>query len=363
MKRTVFFLSMLATGLLVSSCSNDLDEGQEAAGSGGKPISFNVWERKQLRSETTTDIKDFRLLAADEMGKTLIDGLEVTGKDTHWSYSPLGLWPETETTQVNFYAFSPAEAHGVTNALAGQTGPSPTINYALPGHSVNASRPLSNQEDLLVAHHTGTFFAEGVSGVNLNFRHALSRVLFKAKSEGSLGFTVLGIALKNIKGSGTLNLASLPKDATTFVYPTTTATLADPGYRVYWDTSADTNGDLVANLETGVEIAGDGEYHNIVALYVIPQTNEASDLKKTTELTEGSGTGTFTKFYIEITYKEVGQTDSEAKTYAVPVPAIVGDATASSIAFEIERQYTFQFELFSHGLASISALPESIDED
>jgi uncharacterized protein (TIGR02145 family) len=32
-------------------------------------------------------------------------------------------------------------------------------------------------------------------------------------------------------------------------------------------------------------------------------------------------------------------------TYAVPVPAIAGDAYASSIAFEMERQYTFQFEL------------------
>ncbi|GHS93519.1 hypothetical protein FACS1894207_0050 [Bacteroidia bacterium] len=359
MKRTVFFLSMLATGLLVSSCSNDLDEGQEAAGS-GKPISFNVLEHKQLRSATTTStINDFRLLAVDETGKTLIDGLEVTGTGAHWTYSPLGLWPETETTQVNFYAFSPAEADGIDEGLAGQTGPSPTIKYALPGHSVNTLLSLSDQEDLLVTHHTGTFFKEGVSGVNLNFRHALSRVLFKAKSESSHTFEVLGIALKNIKSSGKLNLASLPKDNATF-------DLAGSGYRIYWDTSVGTNGDLVANLGKGVTIKGDGDYHyfivdDTVALYVIPQENTVSSLDKVTLVN-----GTFiapSGFYIEITYKESGQSNEEAVTYAVPVPAIVGDAYKSSIAFEIERQYTFQFELFSHGLAPVNPLTENIDKD
>ena len=369
MKRNIFFLSMLAAGLLASSCSNDLDEGQEVAGGGGKPISFSVWKHKQLRSAATTTatISDFRLLAANnETDETLIDGLEVTGNGTHWTYSPLGLWPET--AQVNFYAFSPAAANGVTKALAGQTGTSagaPTISYTLPGHSVNTSLLLSSREDLLVAHHTGAFVTEGVSGVDLNFRHALSRVLFKAKSEGSQDFVVLGIALKNIKSSGKLNLASLPKDGATFAYPTTTATIANPEYQTYWDTSAGDNGDLVVDLGTGVSVKGD-KYYDIVgdadALYVIPQKNpDISYLTKATDIT-GSSSFSTSQFYIEITYKESGQTNEEAVTYAVPVPAIVGDAYASSIAFEIERQYTFQLELFSHGLSGISAFTEGIDK-
>ncbi|GHT35185.1 hypothetical protein AGMMS49574_24060 [Bacteroidia bacterium] len=340
---------MLAIALITSSCSNDIDDGQTlAAGSSGQAITFKPWANKQLRSATTAaDITDFRLLAWEDAGSVLINGLLVAGSGTSWTYSPLAFWPETGL--VNFYAFSPAGSSGVTNALAGQSDP-PSIDYELPGHSVNTSTTLAGQEDLLVTNHTNDYAHEGVAGVTLNFRHALSRILVQAKSEGINEFVVLGVALKNIKSSGTLNLGDLPKDAAAFVYPTDNATVASPGYQTLWDTSTGTNGDLVANLPAGgVAVSGSSTYTDVIgdddALYVIPQENVASDLTKTTDIT-GSPSSPSSLFYIEITYKEKGQADAEAKTYAVPVPAIVGDARESSIAFEMERQYTFQFELF-----------------
>ncbi|GHT68771.1 hypothetical protein AGMMS50239_34510 [Bacteroidia bacterium] len=343
---------MIAIALITGSCSNDLDEvPAPAAGSSGHAITFESWTNKPLRAATKADdVTDFAVLATDTttgaIDTVLINGVRVTGSNaTSWTYTPLAFWPETAA--VNFFAFSPTAAVGITNgatALAGQydTIPGePSIEYELP-------TVLTNQADLLVARHSGTYAAEGASGVTLNFRHALSRVLFQAKSESSMGFIVSSIKLKNVKSKATLDLNNVPKDATAFPYPTDNATIDTVGYQTFWEPdspTAPTVVDLEANLTT-TAVAGGGAWTYIVgdadALYVIPQENEASDLKNATLVT---GADPSSLFYIEITYKEDGL-GAVDRTYAVPVPAIVGDAYKSSIAFEMERQYTFQFELF-----------------
>ncbi|GHV29895.1 hypothetical protein FACS1894177_01550 [Bacteroidia bacterium] len=344
---------MIAIALITSSCSNDLDEvPAPAAGSSGHAITFESWTNKPLRAATKADdVTDFAVLATDTttgaIDTVLINGVRVTGSNaTSWTYTPLAFWPETAA--VNFFAFSPTAAPGVTNgatALAGQydTIPGePGIEYELP-------TTLADQRDLLVARHSGTYAAEGATGVTLNFRHALSRVLFQAKSESSMDFIVSSIKLKNVKGKATLDLNNVPKDATAFPYPTDNATIDTVGYQTFWEPDSPTTPtvvDLEANLTT-TAVAGGGAWTYIVgdadALYVIPQENEASDLKNAT-LVDGLFTAP-SDFYIEITYREDGAGATD-RTYAVPVPAIVGDAYKSSIAFEMERQYTFQFELF-----------------
>ncbi|GHV06333.1 hypothetical protein FACS189416_6870 [Bacteroidia bacterium] len=337
----------------MSSCSNDIDEGQTlAAGSSGQAITFKPWANKQLRSATQAeDVTDFAVLATDTTQSTgagaLIDGALVTGSNAlGWTYSPPAFWPETAT--VNFFAYSPTAAPGVTGgavALVGQndkiTG-QPTIEYEM-------SAQLSDQRDLLVARRSSSFVQDGTGGVLLNFRHALSRVLFEAKSESGMQFIVSSIKLKNVKNKAKLDLNAVPKDTDPFPYPTDNATIASVGYQVHWVPvgATPTTVDLEANLTT-TTVAGDGKWHYVVAdddaLYVIPQENLASDLTKATPVGIGDPDPS-SRFYIEITYREdsVGGVN---KTYAVPVPAIVGDAYASSIAFEMERQYTFQFELF-----------------
>ncbi|GHU54871.1 hypothetical protein FACS189411_02270 [Bacteroidia bacterium] len=344
---------MLAIALITSSCSNDIDDGQTlAAGSSGQAITFKPWANKQLRSATQAkDVTDFAVLATDTTRSTgvgvLIDGALVTGSNAlGWTYSPPAFWPETAT--VNFFAYSPTAAPGVTGgtiALVGQddaTAGQPTIEYEM-------SAQLSNQRDLLVARRSSTFAQDGTGGVLLNFRHALSRVLFEAKSESGMQFIVSSIKLKNVKNKATLDLNAVPKDTEAFPYPTNNATIDTVGYQVHWVPvgATPTTVDLEANL-TNTTVAGDGQWHYVVAdddaLYVIPQKNLASDLTKATPVDIGDPDPS-SRFYIEITYREDGA-GGVNKTYAVPVPAIVGDAYASSIAFEMERQYTFQFELF-----------------
>ncbi|GHV05174.1 hypothetical protein FACS189416_4520 [Bacteroidia bacterium] len=352
MKKNLLSLSMLAIALITSSCSNDIDDGQTlAAGSSGQAITFKPWANKQLRSATQAkDVTDFAVLATDTTRSTgvgvLIDGALVTGSNASgWTYSPPAFWPETAT--VNFFAYSPTAAPGVTGgtiALVGQDDANPnepTIEYEM-------SAQLSDQRDLLVARRSSTFAQDGAGGVLLNFRHALSRVLFEAKSESGMQFIVSSIKLKNVKNKATLDLNAVPKDTDPFPYPTDNATIDTVGYQVHWEPDvASTVVDLEANL-TNTTVAGDGNWHYVVAdddaLYVIPQENLASNLTKATPVGIGDPDPS-NLFYIEITYREDGA-GAVNKTYAVPVPAIVGDAYASSIAFEMERQYTFQFELF-----------------
>ncbi|GHT14306.1 hypothetical protein FACS189426_20440 [Bacteroidia bacterium] len=349
---------MLAIALIISSCSNDLDEGQTpAVNNSGHAIKFDSWANKQLRAAATKaeDVTDFAVLATDTatgaIDPVLIDGKVVIGSNASgWTYSPLAFWPETAA--VNFFAFSPTAAVGITKGateLVGQNDKNPggpptpvTIEYELP-------TTLTDQVDLLVARHSGTYAAEGASGVTLNFRHALSRVLFQIKSESSMDFIVSSIKLKNLKGKATLDLNDVPKDTDLFPYPTDNATIVSPGYQVHWVDDGTTVVDLDANLSDTLVVGG-GAWTNVVAdadaLYVIPQENsEISTLSRTTEITTNPTLAPATQFYIEITYREKGA-GATNRTYAVPVPAIVGDAYASSIAFEMERQYTFQFELF-----------------
>ncbi|GHT70076.1 hypothetical protein AGMMS50239_37890 [Bacteroidia bacterium] len=360
MKRNLFFLSMIAIALITGSCSNDLDEGQTpAAGSSGQAITFKTWANKPLRALPTqaADVVDFAVLATDPTAaaaaQVLIDGALVSGSNTlGWTYSPTAYWPETAT--VNFYAYSPAVATGVAPLSSSAGTGSPTaltgqkdVNTGEPGIEFTLPTTPASQQDLLVAHHSSTYGTDGSTGVPLTFRHALSRVKFQAKSESAQDFIVQSIKLKNLKGKATLDLSALPRDGAVFAYPSDNATVASPGYQTYWvPDGAATAIDLEATLsETSVLGATTG-WTDIVdgndALYIIPQTNVASDLPKATPVT---GADPSSLFYIEITYKE-DDLAATPVTYAVPVPAIAGDAYASSIAFEMEREYTFQFELF-----------------
>ena len=353
MKHKFFSLSVVAIALITSSCSNDIDEGQApGAYSGGQAITFEPWAIKQTKAAATQagDMKDFAVLATDTAAAdVLIDGALVSRTGSTWTYSPKAFWPETAT--VNFFAFSPTDAVNVAGgaaALVGQNDKNanePTIEYTLPAL-------LSDQKDLLVARHSGAYTQDGTTGVRLNFRHALSRVLFQAKSESATPFEVLSIKLMNVKSKATLYLNNVPKDAVVFPYPKNNDEINTTGYQTFWEPdnpATPTVVDLEAKL-TLDSVPGDGAWHYIVgdadALYVIPQENAASSMDSAT-VVDASFTP-LNEFYIEIAYQEIveaGQPVQPPKTYAVPVPAIVGDAYASSIAFEMERQYTFQFEL------------------
>jgi hypothetical protein len=364
--------------LFLASCSNDVDKLSTT--SDGKQISLKTWSDKTLKSGKITqlaDVKDFAVAAwvsgkipsIDGMAATvLINGVKATGDNTNgWVYSPTAFWPESDP--VDFYAYSPFASTGVDKGtfgsgleVDGSATTTPVISYVLPGHT-ESTESIADQEDLLIAHHQGTALTEYSSGVPLTFRHALSRVTVQAKSEGTAKFVVTSLKLMNVLGKATLDLSTLPRDATALPYATD-ATVGVNGYATYWQTDATSGGDLSVDFDEittnagqttetkvdGVDIPDDAKYYDVTtdeshALYVIPQTFASSDLVNATV------NGSSSEFYIEITYYQYyddATPDGPSVTYAVPVPAIVGPASASSIAFEMQKQYTFQFELIGN---------------
>jgi hypothetical protein len=93
-------------------------------------------------------------------------------------------------------------------------------------------------------------------------------------------------------------------------------------------------------------------------LYIIPQVPaHNADISVPAE----NGTSS-DYFYLEVKFKEVknGALGME-RTYAFPVPAQIGNPAASSIAFEIQRQYTFQLT-FGDSEKTINMGPITVDD-
>ncbi|GHU59283.1 hypothetical protein FACS189411_15930 [Bacteroidia bacterium] len=359
-KKLYGYLGMIAAVLLLGSCSRDIENAGiiKADAEAGRIIDFKTWMDKQTRAAPMTkeNMTSFTL-SAWQAGKTtlaadaLLNAVTVVraekgenGVDT-WTYKPKVSWPGSNT--VNFYAYSPALSTNLSTAL-GDATTSPTIEYNLPGHYLPPSPPnksVQYQEDFLVAGQSGSYASDGATGVVLNFRHALSRVLVKARNSSlSKSYVIKDVTLKNTKGSGTLDLSALPA---AFTYPVDEASLQADGYQTYWDVSGGSTGDLSADLpSSGVLINYSAvTYESVVdgqnGLYVIPQELDFNeDILVGTE----GGTSPKNQFYLEVSYTEAvnGVELGALHTYAFPIRAQVGDdRSASSIAFEIQRQYTF----------------------
>ena len=108
----------------------------------------------------------------------LISGTEFELKESTWgSGSSVFYWPATD--QVSFFAFSPNTTEQFSwGAAAAKTAP--TLTYTV-------KDAVKDQEDLVVAEAMNKQKATSGSteAVALNFKHALTKVGFKIKGEGS----------------------------------------------------------------------------------------------------------------------------------------------------------------------------------
>jgi hypothetical protein len=173
-------------------------------------------QKNQTRAGETTVIEDFRVsaqwktadptpFAADFMyGVEVVDASPGSG---NYSYSPTKYYPRTGG--VDFYAYSPAFSLSATNFPANATAPE--VDYVV--------SPAANlQEDFLIAKALATYDTgtsvwinpwDGTGKVPLIFNHALSQILFQARSEQEgVTFWVKDITLTNLKPKGTIDLAT-----------------------------------------------------------------------------------------------------------------------------------------------------------
>lgn len=106
-----------------------------------------------------------------------------------WTTAATYYWPKYD---LGFYAYAPTNISGVSISDAGKT-----ITGFTPGKNVD------NQVDLLVAYNTGNRTANEASGVELNFKHALSQIDVQAKcSNPNIEIVVKSISFVNVKTKG-----------------------------------------------------------------------------------------------------------------------------------------------------------------
>jgi hypothetical protein len=208
MKANFLFVSVIALAAL-TSCSND--ETMDAIEK-GNAITFRATTEKPMETravdKTEANITDFKVSSLYEGGTGFFDFTNVNvvrksggavGSNTSWEYAPERFWPLDGN--LTFFAYSPAGSQNVTDFSISATGQ--TIDYKV-------SSNLSLQEDFLVAE-SAKIASPASNAVNLPFKHALSQVIFSARSiVNGVSFEISEVGLENLNSSGTLDLTSAP---------------------------------------------------------------------------------------------------------------------------------------------------------
>lgn len=182
-KHLIWSLAALA----IAGCSNN----ETVDINRGDAIAFRTVAENMTRStvESTNTLSAFKVSGFTE-GKTLMSGVEVTKKDGKWTYANTQFWPESS---VDFYSVAPVGTN---------------VNITAESQKIEnftVDTDVAKQVDLLYAVNKGcTKEANGESGVAVNFRHALSQIVFKAKNTNeNLKVTVKGVEVVKVVNGGT----------------------------------------------------------------------------------------------------------------------------------------------------------------
>ena len=204
MMKSKYLLVTALSAAALTACNNDevLEVNQ------GRGISFQVATDASTRAQATTtnSIDEFMVwgFTQEEPPKTLMEDLSVSKTGSEWTYTGTIFWP---AAPVNFYSISPEPVSGkVSEGTVSITSDEQKIT------SFTVNTDQSQQVDLLYAVNKGeTKDGHESTPVSINFRHALSQIVFKAKNTNkNLKVIVKGVKIANIKKAGD------------FTYPNTT---------------------------------------------------------------------------------------------------------------------------------------------
>ena len=192
------FLMTAATMALVSSCSSDdvIKDNAEA-----NAITFSVTANNASRSNSmycNNNMPDNFQVWAEVDGKSYFAGEQYDRDNSTSKYLPHGgeyrYWP---STAVRFYALKDYE-QGTFNWATPFT---PTLTGFTPATTADA------QKDFIYAYNSGVRGAGDKNGAKtqeLNFRHALSQIVFKAqKNNSKIYVEIEGVTIKNVASQGT----------------------------------------------------------------------------------------------------------------------------------------------------------------
>ena len=200
MRKTL--IGMATVLVAMSSCMEDevLERNQ------GNALAFRASIDKALSRSgdgNVTDLgklQEFKVTATiDGQSNYFTDMMVNKSSGDAWTTAATYYWP---SYNLGFYAYAPTNIGGVSINDAGKK-----ITDFVPNKDVN------QQIDLLVAYNTGNRSNNEASGVELNFKHALSQIDVQAKcSNPNIEIVVKSIRFVNVKTKGS------------FTYPTQTTT-------------------------------------------------------------------------------------------------------------------------------------------
>ena len=270
MMKSKYLLVTALSAAALTACNNDevLEVNQ------GRGISFQVATEAATRAAATTtnSIDEFMVwgFTEEEPAKTLMDDLSVSKTGSDWTYTGTIFWP---AAPVNFYSISP---ESVSDKVSEGTVSITSNEQKITGFTVNTDQ--SQQVDLLYAvNKEEKKESHETEPVSINFRHALSQIVFKAKNTNdNLRVIIHGVKVGNIKKAGD------------FTYPsqaTTTQNTSESGSIVantqgVWDNvtteqtfAAGMSGIVTLNgkAETALDLTSKEDEVYTGALFMIPQ--------------------------------------------------------------------------------------------
>ncbi len=327
------YLAVALSAVALTACNNEdvLEVNQ------GRGISFQVATEASTRATatTTSTIDNFKVWGFTD-GKTLMNGIEVSKSGSEWTYDGTIFWPATD---VDFYSVSPAENCGGTVNISKDA-------QTITNFTVNTDQ--SQQVDLLYAVNKGEKKADHeASPVSINFRHALSQIVFKAKNTNeNLKVIVKGVRIANIKKAGDF---TYPDAATTAHNNSTTGSIVATTQGTWSNVST------AEKFSAGMDAAGvtlDGKVETAKdlsnatgALFMIPQALTPWN-PSTTGALNADNTGVYFLLNCQIlsgTNKDIQVWPSEAdETFAeIAVPA-------NTLTWEQGKKYVYTF-IFGEG--------------
>ena len=225
MKRSL--LTMAAALALVGCSQDDLVQGIENRPTGaigvnayvptvGRGTALNS-EGDLVKAENGFDLYAFLNdgKGTQFMGDANGNGIAFQGSGANGSYSwnyvtesEMRFWSEANDSPIKFVAVSPMNEKTTHLTLEKNIAyGSQTLEYTVPA-------TCSEQVDLMYAV-TGDYASNDESavhvmnGIDLQFHHALSQIVFKAKTESALLYAdVTKVEIKNLYGAGTFDMAT-----------------------------------------------------------------------------------------------------------------------------------------------------------
>lgn len=285
MKKTVLIVPALLALAAVSCTKSEVLESNSGE------IRFNVVANKATKADAIYDnsnFDQFTVYASTAEGSvadrtTYIDGDVINKVPGGWeNVSGTRFWPETA---LNFYAlrnadgfvWNPAEAHSFDFSVASEVSAQKDLLYAVKLNQTRTTTETGTGDEPVVV--------EGAP-VSLNFRHALSQIVFQAKNTNpNLYVEISGVKLVNVDDKGNYTLPEKDTDAIQVVTGDNAGGLTDPvtdQSRGSWTLGEITNTSYEISFSQPFELNGAKDATAVAldgyvpsAMMLIPQKTEA----------------------------------------------------------------------------------------